>query len=255
NSKNVDLDEILKIFLFLGINDKFYCCLFYEKFFNLLLLKNTAINKSSTLKIPFLPKKMIRYILASFVDIIMMRSFYFTPEDNELKNKMKAIQKNVILFNILENQSYHEQFTIFLNSNENEYYNDQNLILIFPQIEKFKTLNICMCTSSEILLDRLSKIDFFIENVEYLTLELINSNFSAHELDSISKFKNVKKLEIIYKPEDFADDLKNKMKLKMPNLPTLEFLKIINFHDKNLDFSNLNCEKLETLALIDSNYN
>ncbi|KAG0441203.1 hypothetical protein DMUE_1229, partial [Dictyocoela muelleri] len=25
NSKNVDLDEILKIFLFLGINDKFYC--------------------------------------------------------------------------------------------------------------------------------------------------------------------------------------------------------------------------------------
>ncbi|KAG0438463.1 hypothetical protein DMUE_3072 [Dictyocoela muelleri] len=255
NSKNVDLEEILKIFQFFGVNDKFHVVRFYDKFFNLLLLKNTSINKSSTLKIPVLPPKMIKHILANFVDIIMTCPFYFKPEDNQLINKMKSIEKNDILINILENQTYHKKFTIFLNSEENEYYNDQNLNSIFFQIEKFKTLNIFMCSSSEILLDRLSKIGNLAENIEYLTLELFNSNFSDKELDSISKFKNVRKLEIIYKQKYLSDDLDSKVKVKIPMLSNLVFLKIINFHDKNLDFSNLNGEKLKTLALIDSNYN
>ncbi|KAG0438344.1 hypothetical protein DMUE_3148 [Dictyocoela muelleri] len=252
NSKNVNLKEILRLFNFLGINEKSYLIRFYQKIFHLIFLKNAAIIESPPLEYQLIPKRMMIYILNKFQNI-NIEDFSYTPADYQLINKMKSTEKNLILFSILENQSYQKQFTLFLNSQDNYDYDDQILNLISSQIIKFKEIAIIMRITTSIFLDRLAKEQIFIENLDYLTLDIYN-NFSDQELNAISKFKNVKKLDIFCNFESLIDDINNNMILRIPGLVNLKYLRIFEFHCKDIDISNIDCEKIETLALIDCIY-
>ncbi|KAG0438318.1 hypothetical protein DMUE_3162 [Dictyocoela muelleri] len=252
NSKNVNLKEILRLFKFFGKIENFYLGRFYEKIFHLLFLNKAAIIESPTPENCLIPEEMIRYIMNNFL-YINISDFNCTPEDTKLISNIKLTEKYIILFNFLENQFYQKQFTLFLNSKDKDYYDDQFMNLISTQIFKFKEIAINLQILPVIFLNMLTKQKFFIENLDYLSLN-INNNFSDQELDAISKFKNIKKLDILCNFVYLPDNLKDNMILKIPVLENLNFLRIFEFHYKNIDFSNLNHEKIETLALIECIY-
>ncbi|KAG0433944.1 hypothetical protein DMUE_5358, partial [Dictyocoela muelleri] len=250
-SKNVNLEECLSLFQYFGITDKKLTFLFYRKFLHLLFLKLPSIKDNSILKSKLISQRMIKYILSNFYNISIAQNLKFSPHDALRRIVIKSAEQTVIFLMILDINPYHKQFELVLYSKEKNFYYEQQLRLISSKISIFRQIKIISSEYLGTFLDRLTRINGFVDNLYNLTIE-INDNLTDLELNILSKFQNIEKLRIICKFDKIPPEINDTMILKIPKFKNLFFLEINDFEGNNFDFSNVNPEKIKTILFLDS---
>ncbi|KAG0438872.1 hypothetical protein DMUE_2828 [Dictyocoela muelleri] len=251
NSKKVNLEECLLLFHFFGINDKKITFRFCGKFLHLLFLKLPAIKDNSILKSKLIFERMIKYILSICFDISIAQNLKFSPHDALRRIVIKSAEQTLIFLMILDIHPYHKQFELVFYSKENNFYEEHHLRLISSKINIFRQIKIISSEFFLKFLDRLTRIEGFIDNLYNLTLK-INDNFTDLELNMLSKFQNIEELRIICKFDEIPLEVRDNMILKIPKFKNLKLLEINDFEGNNFDFSNVNPEKIKTILFLDS---
>ncbi|KAG0436380.1 hypothetical protein DMUE_4253 [Dictyocoela muelleri] len=250
NSKKVNLEECLLLFHFFKINDKKLTFSFAEKFLHLLFLKLPSIKHNSILKSKLISQRMIKYILSNFYDISITQNLKFSSNDALRRIVIKSVDQTLIFLMILDIHPYHKQFELVLYSKENNFYDEQQLRLISSKISIFRQIKIISSEFFSKFLDRLTRINDFVDNLYNLTLE-INDNFTDLELNILSKFQNIEELRIICKFDELPFEVRDKIILKIPKFQNLKLLEINDFKEDDFDFSNVNPEKIKSIFFLD----